>query len=263
VRPRNVVAVLALAALLGGPLEAGDEQRLSPRPPSVSLEPEASRVPALALVWIDATGCGRQAEGVARSEARSILEKMGLRVTWRRGAAGELGRAHEVRVVLVDRLVVNAESREPVLGAAPREAREYPVLWVHVPGVRVTLRLALDAEGTPLPARDRRALGVAIGRVIAHEVVHVLAPGLAHGRGLMARALTLGQLSAPRLSFEPGVALVVRAALRGAPLAPPAAPGILAVSGSAAPVRLFAPRLAPAEDGLDAGRPPLDEGVPR
>jgi hypothetical protein len=153
-------------------------------------------------------------------------------------------------------------SREPVLGATPREARTYPVVWIHVPGVRATLRLAVDADGTPMPARDRRALGVALGRVIAHEVVHVVAPGLSHGRGLMARALTRRELTAPRISFEPRVALVVRAAVRAAPLAPPAAPGILAVSGSVAPVRLFAPRLA-AEDGLAADELRLEEGAPR
>jgi hypothetical protein len=264
VSPRNAVVVLGLATLLGSPLEAGDEQQLKAPPPPVSLElgKEASREPALALVWIDATGCGRQAEGVARAEARSILEAMGLRPTWRRGAAGEPARAHEIQVVLVDRLLVDPGRHEPVLGATPRGARTYPVLWIHVPGVRATLGLGLDAEGTPLPARDRRALGVALGRVIAHEVVHVLAPGLAHGRGLMARALTPRELTAPRLSLEPGVALVVRAAMRGAPPVPPAAPGILAVSGSAAPVRLFAPRLA-AEDGLAADELRLDEGAPQ
>jgi hypothetical protein len=262
VLPRNTAVVLALAALLGSPLEAGDEQRPCPSPLPASLEPEASRVPSLALVWLDPTGSGRQAEAVARSEALSILQAMGLHPTWRRSAAGEPAREKEIRVVLVDRLLVDRASGEPVLGATPREARRYPVAWIHVPSVRVTLGLAVDAEGTPMSARDRRALGVALGRVIAHEVVHVLAPGLSHGRGLMARALNERELTAPRLSFEPGVPLVVRAAQRGAPGAPPAAPGILAASGSVAPVRLFAPRLA-AQEGLDADEVRLDEGGPR
>jgi hypothetical protein len=262
VSPRNAVAVLTFTALLGRPLEAGDEHRLSPPPPSASLEAEAPRAPALGLAWLDVTGSGRQAEGVARSEARSILRAMGLHSTWRRAAAGEPARPREIRVVLVDRLLLDPETREPVLGATPVGTRTHPVVWILVPGVRATLRLAPKPDGVPLSARHRRDLGVALGRVIAHEVVHVVAPRLSHGRGLMARALTRRDLLAPRISFDPGVALVVRAALRGAPVSPPAAPGILAASGSVAPVRLFAPPLAPEEGlGRDELRP--HEGLPR
>jgi hypothetical protein len=42
---------------------------------------------------------------------------------------------------------------------------------------------------------ERLAVGMAIGRVIAHEVVHALVPWLPHGTGLMSSQLTWRQLT--------------------------------------------------------------------
>jgi hypothetical protein len=66
-----------------------------------------------------------------------------------------------------------------------------------------------------------RALGIALGRVVAHELVHALAPSVPHGAGLMSEKLTRRQLTAGRLPVDPGVGLAVCAALRGEPSLPP------------------------------------------
>jgi hypothetical protein len=73
-----------------------------------------------------------------------------------------------------------------------------------------------------------RALAIALGRVVAHEVVHALAPSVPHGTGLMSALLTCRQLTAPSIPFETEVGLAVQAALRGDPLGPSPDTGVLA-----------------------------------
>jgi hypothetical protein len=75
-----------------------------------------------------------------------------------------------------------------------------------------------------------RAFGIALGRVVAHELVHALAPSVPHGTGLMAEKLTCRQLTRPTLTFDPEVGLAVRAALRGEPSLAPSDAGTLAAA---------------------------------
>ena len=75
---------------------------------------------------------------------------------------------------------------------------------------------------------ERHLVSVAIGRVIAHEVVHAVAPSVPHGTGLTAANLTRSQLRAPTIAVEAEVALAVQASLRGSPVFAPAATGVLA-----------------------------------
>jgi hypothetical protein len=74
---------------------------------------------------------------------------------------------------------------------------------------------------------------VALGRVIAHEIVHALAPSVPHGGELMAPSLTHHQLTAPDLSVQPGVARAVQEGLQGGPGAPPSEAGTVAAKGAA------------------------------
>jgi hypothetical protein len=66
--------------------------------------------------------------------------------------------------------------------------------------------------------------------VVAHELVHALAPSVPHGAGLMSEKLTRRQLAAARLPVDPEVGLAVRAALRGEPSLPPDDAGTLAAA---------------------------------
>jgi hypothetical protein len=182
----------------------------------------------LRLVWLDPTGVGVGAEAVARDEARSLLRKMGATVSWRRGDTRELAVPGEVRVILLDRTADN--SGMPVLGATPPRFDVAPFVWVHVPNVRAVI--GLDPRGSPvtMPPPASRALAIALGRVVAHELVHALAPSVPHGRGLMSASLTYRQLTAPSISVETEVGLAVQAALRGDPLGPRPDTGVLAAA---------------------------------
>jgi len=67
-------------------------------------------------------------------------------------------------------------------------------------------------QGTPakvkppsrrLPGSQSRRLGVALGRVLAHELVHTIAPECPHTRhGLMAERLSRRMLTAPGIGFD-------------------------------------------------------------
>jgi hypothetical protein len=66
-----------------------------------------------------------------------------------------------------------------------------------------SLRLALGLDQGPLPPRDRDALGRALGRVVAHEVIHAIAPEAPHaGTGLMRHALDRNFLLGTKASVD-------------------------------------------------------------
>lgn len=223
-----VTAVVTLASIVASaaaedrsPLDL--EGVLFPR----KLPGEPVPASALGLVWMDPAGVGVGLEALARDEARALLRRMGTSVSWRRGEAGELSRPGEVRVILLDRAAVDP-SGKPVLGATPQRLEVAPFVWVHVKSVRAVLGLRPDGPAAAIDLASSRALGIALGRVVVHELVHALAPSLSHGTGLMSAALTLRQLTAQTLAVDPEVGIAVRAALRGDPSLPPADTGVLA-----------------------------------
>ena len=84
-----------------------------------------------------------------------------------------------------------------------------------------------------LPPLERRLLAIALGRVIAHEVVHARVPSLPHGTGLMSGSLTRRQLTVASIPFEPEVAFALQAALRGDPVFAPPGTGVLTAGAQA------------------------------
>lgn len=216
---RSGLAVVALASILGSAAVAeewspADLQGLLAPPRPVAPRAEARVTPAaVRLVWTDPSGAAAGLEPPARAEAERLLRAMGVPVAWRRGDARELSRRGEVRVILLDRPATR-EHGAPVLGATPPAFAVAPYVWVHLPGLTSSLGL-VPRPGVRWHPWDARALGVAVGRVIAHEVVHALAPSVPHGKGLMSSALTRRQLTAARIPFDPEVALALQAAVRG------------------------------------------------
>ncbi len=172
---------------------------------------EAGVSPSLKLAWIDPTDAANGCGLAAREEASRILDSVGVSVAWRRGRAEEAALRGEIRVIVVDR-GVTTPSGAIVLGSTSSRPNELPFLWVHLPGVRAALGERENPCQASFELLDRRRLGVALGRVIAHEVVHTLAPGLPHGVGLMSRRFTRRDLTASSLRMSPEVAGTVRAA---------------------------------------------------
>jgi len=239
VSTRFAIAVVALASIVAAAAAAEEASPMDLEgfvgsrvlPPSA---PPLAAPPALRLVWMDPTGVGVGAEAAARDEARSLLRKMGATVTWRRGDAGELASPGEVRVILLDRSADS--SGKAVLGATPPRFEVAPFVWVHVPCVRAVIGLDPRGPAFTMSAPASRSLAIAIGRVVAHELVHALAPSVPHGTGLMSATLTRRQLTDPGLRVDTEVGLAVQAALRGDPSAPRPDTGVLAAA--TAPVEL-------------------------
>ena len=189
------------------------------------------RARTLRLAWLDpAEVAGRCGTG-AREEALRVFKAMGIPANWRRANAGELARAEEIRVILLDRGALNGR-HAAVLGSTPTRFESTPFVWIHVPSVRRALGLP-GSDRTLLELRDGYSLGVALGRVIAHEIVHALAPGVAHGEGLMASRLTRRDLTASSVPVTPEVISAVHNALAGVPDSPAPGAGLLAVEHAA------------------------------
>jgi hypothetical protein len=99
-----------------------------------------------------------------------------------------------------------------------------------VPNLRAALGISRTRSVVALTPVERRLLAVALGRVIAHEVVHARVPSLHHGTGLMSRILTRRQLTAESIPFEPEVAFALQAALRGDPVFATSGGGVTAAA---------------------------------
>jgi hypothetical protein len=210
VSPRVAVAMLSLAAVLSG---AGTVR--------------AGEAAVLQLVWFDPSDVASGTESVARAEASALLSRMGASVSWRRSTSPEIIRDGEVWVTLLATGLQRA-SGPLVRGATGPGHPLASVVWVRVPNVRAALGISRTRSVLALTPVERYRLAVAMGRVIAHEVVHARVPSLAHGAGLMSQTLTRRQLTAGSIAFEPEVAFALQAALRGDPVIVPSGTRVLA-----------------------------------
>jgi hypothetical protein len=184
-------------------------------------------VPVLRLVWVDPSAIASGSELVARAEATTLLTRMGATVSWRRATAGEVMRTDEVWIILVGAGPPRS-SGSVVLGSTRRNDSVAPVVWIRLPNVRAAVGIPTGGSLVGLPLAEVRPFAVALGRVIAHEVVHALVPSIPHGTGLMSGSLTRRQLTAASIPVEPEVALLFQAALQGDPGWTPSGTGVLA-----------------------------------
>jgi len=222
VSTRFALVVVILTSMVASKAVAGEE-------PGSSFA--ATPLRTVTLVWMDPAAVASGLELVARHEARLLLARMGASVSWQREEAGGSARTGQVRVILLDRAAARGPGM-PVLGATPPRFEVSPYLWVHVPNVRAALGLSPRGGTTSLEPPMLRALGIALGRVIAHEVVHALAPSVPHGKGLMSASLSRPQLTSASIAIEEGAVLGVQAALRGDPFLPRSDPGVMAAAVS-------------------------------
>jgi hypothetical protein len=198
-------------------------------PATLPLVPAANETSA-ALVWIDPASEALGTEAVVRPEVEHLLREMGVSASWRRGEPQEIARVGELRVIFLNRAAQRGAG-VPVLGATPASFQGERFVWIHVPSVRAAVGVS-QRSGPGLDVHTARRLGIALARVIAHEVVHALAPSLPHGSGLMSARLDRRTLTAPRVAVDPQVGLALRAALLAkAPAARPSAT-ILAVEST-------------------------------
>jgi len=220
----------AAGMLAAEPREVRSKNADVPRSESTSnIRDLPSRRPQLGLVVYDVHSQLRSNYADFVQETSAIFQEMGVTTGWRQGGLGTVhgsGQLREIPVILLTESPGRLRSQRDVLGLIPKN--QPPAIWVFVENVKRSL-------GTTGGA-DSGQLAIAIGRVVAHEMVHSLAPELGHTKsGLMRHALDREALVGLRPShLECGPA--VRAALKLATL-----PGAN-VPAAAAAVLPFPPR---------------------
>jgi hypothetical protein len=221
-----------VALLAAGHVFAADVPRLVPRLPPLELAEPAPA--ALTLVWFDVQNQLPEGFPTMASEVRAIFEEIGVRVAWRQARPGDTfgeGAQREIAVIGLAEDTSAARRERAILGLVVREAEPIRALWTFVGSIRRTLGIDA-AEGAPPGPVEASLLARALARVIAHEVVHALAPDHPHaGAGLMKHALSRAVLLGPRRPLGAECARSVQTALAGPPVNPGfAAPGELSLA---------------------------------
>jgi hypothetical protein len=144
-------------------------------------------------------------------ELDALLSGAGVEIAWRRAPASGETAPGELRAVFLGSPARGAYADRPIL-AASGPAQVSPTIWVFLPTVRQAL--GRRAGRAPEAIEDERELGLALGRVLAHELVHVLAPAVAHGEGLMASSFRLVALEEQPSGLEPPEREALSAAAR-------------------------------------------------
>jgi hypothetical protein len=220
--PGLALVLLASATGVAAPKESrspsADVARAAP-PETADLPPRSLRI---TLYAYDVHELLDPVFEVVAAETSAIFEDMGVEVSWKRAGFGTTyggGAAREIPIIVLKEPPGGHRSKSNLLGLVPKDRPS--AVWVFVANVRSALGLSAG----DVQASSMRRLAVAVGRVIAHEVVHTLAPQLPHTRiGLMRDSLDVRDLTGSyRPTYEPCRA-VVRAALEPAAPRPARAP---------------------------------------
>ncbi len=163
----------------------------------------------VAVLWVEVVKVPGAVRDAMVREAADVLGPLGVRLVWRAGPPETESEADEVRVVPLGPASRRTKTGR-VLGATstgdgPR------TIWIDYANVAwvtgTTAEKLVSAD-----SRARMRAGVAMGRVLSHEVIHALVPGMPHSdAGLMGVRL-LGALERPA-SLDAGTRDAVRAAL--------------------------------------------------
>lgn len=194
------------------------------------------------LVWVAPSGrCPVDPPSVV-GEARRLFRWTSLSLAWRLAPASDEAAPSEISVVVLRS--DPARRAHPPLGATMRAS--YVTTWIMCSEIARTI----NAPDVP-----SASLNTAMGRVLAHELVHALAPGIPHAPyGLMAAKVDAAILTQPTLEMDSRLLRAVRAELLSRTAAGPvllADPALLA-AGSTAYLR---EETAGAFSGRGQGRP--------
>lgn len=175
---------------------------LFPGTPALACEQPGERTtsPRVGVVWFAVDLPPSCAIDVARveHEVRRIFDAMGVGLDWKAPTTAVIDNHGEIVVVA---LHVNSRKRPLILGATTRGSNS---AWVYCSEIA---RAAGVGPNTPGAAF---LLSRAVGRVVAHEITHVLAPSLPHAReGLMAARWAPARLRDPVLLADEGTRLAV------------------------------------------------------
>lgn len=202
----RVLAVLAvvLAGAAGGRFASAGDAAGSAGTPA----------PRLRLVWIDVLDSAPFAFRSAARETSAILADAGVETAWTLGDASTVTSSDELKIVLMAGTTNGAHLPEHVMGGTRRGAQSHTT-WVYLSNV--LWALGLKEKGVHrLTVQEEEQVARALGRVVAHEIVHAVAPDLPHSaHGLMAGKLGRAYLLQPFAALSRAEQTAFRAALDG------------------------------------------------
>ena len=191
-------------------------------PGAATAGPPAPAGAPLRAVEIDLASLAPLTRATMRRELGLVLAPVPLAVSWRTAPAGGETRPDELSLVFLSMRGVGHDR-----GALASTANQGKVrtTWIYLPTVEATLEL--DPESVTTSFDAQRLVGVALGRVLAHEIVHAVAPTVEHaGTGLMRPRLHAFELVRGRPALEGDFAARLAAGANDwlAQAAPPVAP---------------------------------------
>lgn len=202
---RDLLALTLLAASVGASEMAPDVPAAAGlfsergRGPLASPREDLPRPADLSLVWYDPSSDLEDAFPALADEVRSIFRGLGVEASWRIGGTFGGAAMPEVPVILLRKDPMGHRRSERVLGLVIPDQEPQRAVWVFLESVRLTLGLGRG----PLAPTQADALGRALGRVVAHEVIHAIAPDAPHtGDGLMRHALSKDFLLGARAAVD-------------------------------------------------------------
>jgi hypothetical protein len=152
-------------------------------------------------------------EGV-EAEAERLFAPLGVRLD------GATQNEAAVQVILLAADRSQGGLKPQVMGAVSRSVQNPAVVWILVPSVR----RALGGTSEQWPSLPNALVARALGRILAHEIVHLIAPELPHAQsGLMGPTLGRAQLLGERQALDPALGPTVRQRLASGRLRPPIA----------------------------------------
>jgi hypothetical protein len=177
------------------------------------VSPHASGAPlTIDVVWDDPTSAVLVPSTWVGEEVREQFDALGVRVRWRHTKPQEGEPAEVCWVIVLGSNPLEYARSRGTMGFTQRDSVSRSV-WLLLAAVDRAIGLPVR-PATPLSILQRRDLARALGRVAAHELVHVLAPGHAHASsGLMQARLNRRVLTETGVRFDPGTGAALRAAL--------------------------------------------------
>jgi hypothetical protein len=142
-----------------------------------------------------------------------LFAPLGIELEW--APPGSLVRREHVQVILLAADRSGGRMGEHAMACVQSGAGRQPAAWILVPRVRETLGLPPQ-----VPPSDRPLLSRALARVMAHELVHLIAPQVPHVPGglmnsSLGRDFLVGRVNA---ALEERVARTVRQAFESWPV---------------------------------------------
>ena len=216
-RRASIVGALAVHALVAGAVDAAPPEAdggaidvggaLALGSPAMLPTPDPGRRPVLKLLWFDPTrALPARVTDIAGEEVRRIFQGLGVDVDFADAAPDATygdGPTPEVPVILLRDDPVKERRRSRVMGLVVRNQRPTRAVWAFLDPIRWTLGASSLTRSLPVSGMEERGLGLALGRVVAHEVIHAVAPEEPHARnGLMSHSLDRGFLVGKRAGLD-------------------------------------------------------------